>query len=523
MRWGRSRESGKPGCAGGRAAWLAEAPPGWLGALAWLLLLGGFATVAAQPLTNIDIAWHLLAAREWRLGAPLYLEIRDPNLPAAWLLYRAQWWLADLSGLPAHRVFFILVALWGLLSAWLTRRLLPAADAAGAWRRLATLAGIGAFFAAASLYQAGQRDYLIALALLPYAAWVHRLGLALPGPRALGALATLLALLALQLKPYAVVAPLTLEAWLCWRRRSLLAWRRADLLGPALLLALLLALQLVLLPAYWQFLADWGRYYASQGGTALSPRIQATLGLFAGALVWLLLAPRRETWGETLLVLALGALLSCALQAKWWDYHAYPFELFVELAWCLLLLEALRRPVGQVAWRRAARLLLALLVLGWFAWIALLAARQQKLLTWDRPPQDEIRALTAALDAEAAGRPVVFFGGLDSLIAVYHSQARWGLAGPTLWVEGPLVDHAARGEPIPDWLAEAAQRHFGEVQDRLERGRPVLLGFFRGAAGAPNDFLALYRDQPAIAALLERDYVPWGDIAGYALYHRRTP
>jgi len=496
------------------------------GAAAWLLLLAGFATVALQPLTNIDIAWHLLAAREWRRGADLYVGIRDPNLPAAWLLYRAQWWLSDLAGLPAHRVFFCLVAAWGCLCGWLTQRLLPAATAADRWLALATLAGVGGFFALASLYQAGQRDYIIALGLLPYAAWVHRLarGAASDG-RWLGALATLLALLALQLKPYLFLAVLVLELWLAWRRRSLWSWWRADLLLPALLLALLIAAQLLALPAYRQFLADWGGYYARQGRTALSDRILVTLALYGAALLWTLLAGRRDGWGQTLLALAGGALLACAAQDKWWDYHAYPFELLVELAWTVLLTETLcerwRREPAR--WRRASRLLLGLAVLAWFAWIALLAARQQKLLTWDRPPQTEIQALTAALDGEAAGQPVAFFGGLDALIAVYHSQARWGLIGHTLWVEGPLVDLRRRGEAVPDWLSEAAQRHFAEVLDRLRRGRPVLLGFFHGPADAPNDFLALYRDQPAIARLLEHDYEPWGDIAGYALYHRRTP
>jgi hypothetical protein len=522
MRWGRSLDPGE-GSAG-------DGPSPALIAAVWLLLLAGFATVALQPLTNIDIAWHLLAAREWRRGAELYREIRDPNLPAAWLLYRAQWWLGDLTGLPAHRVFFGLVAAWGCLCGWLTQRLLPVATAADRWLRLATLAGIGGFFALASLHQAGQRDYIIVVGLLPYAAWVHRLaGGAATDGRWLGALATLIALLALQLKPYLVLAVVVLELWLAWRRRSLRSWRRADLLLPALLLALLVGAQLLALPAYREFLADWGGYYARQGRAALSDRILVTLALYAAALLWSLLDRRRDGWGQTLLALAGGALLACAAQDKWWDYHAYPFELLVELAWCVLLVEALCdratpaiRPPPAV-WRGALRLGLGLAVLAWFAWIALLAARQQKLLTWDRPPQAEILALTAALDGEAAGRPVAFFGGLDALIAVYHSQARWGLPMPTLWVEGPLVDHRRRGEPIPAWLADAAQRHFAEVLERLRRGRPVLLGFFHGAAGAPNDFLALYRDQLAIALLLERDYEPWGDIAGYALYHRRAP
>ena len=520
MRWGRSWEAERAAADGqSRKQWAA----------AWLLLLAGFATVALQPLTNIDIAWHLLAAREWRRGAELYVEIRDPNLPAAWLLYRAQWWLGELAGLPAHRVFFCLVAAWGCLCGWLTQRLLPAASATDRWLRLATLAGIGGFFALASLHQAGQRDYIIVLGLLPYAAWVHRLagGPATDG-RWLGALATLLALLALQLKPYAILALLTLELWLVWRRRSLWTWWRVDLLLPGLLLALLVVAQLRAQPAYRQVLADWGGYYARQGRTGLSDRILATLALYGAALLWSVLTRRRDGWGQTLLALAGGALLVCAAQDKWWDYHAYPFELLVELAWCVLLAEALclravRRQGGAPRWRGAVRLALGLAVLAWFAWIALLAARQQKLLTWDRPPQAEIQALTAALDGEAAGQPVAFFGGLNALIAVYHSQARWGLTGHTLWVEGPLVGVRRTGEPLPEWLAAAAQRHFADVLDRLRRGRPALLGFFHGAPGAPNDFLALYRDQPAIALLLERDYEPWGDIAGYALYRRRSP
>lgn len=516
------RESGAAGRVGAPRGGLSP----WALPLAWLVALAAFATVALQPLVNIDIAWHLLAAREWRRGAELYVGIRDPNLPAAWMLYRACWWLGDLLGLPAHRVFFALVALWGLACAWLTLRLLPAEGSARRAMAAVTLAGAAALFAGASLYQAGQRDHVIALALLPYGAWLCRLSLTEPPRhlRRLGALATLLALLALQLKPYGLCYLLAGEAWLAWRRRQPWAALRADLLAPLFAVGLLVALQLVAFPAYLQFLRDWAAYYANQGLTQPSARILITLGLLAAALLWLALrrpsaaAPAR--WGEVLVVLALGALLACAAQNKWWDYHAYPFELFTELAWVLLLWEAWRHPSWRGPRARALALLLAAAVSLWFAWIGLLALRQQKLMTLDRPPQSEVRALAAAIDEAAPGGRVAFFGGLDANLAVYFAEARWALPTPVLWVEGMLLGHRRDGLPLPDWLAAAAARHFDEVLARLEADPPALLGFYRGGAAAPEDFHGLYRADPRFAALLETHYRPWQDLADYALWRR---
>lgn len=486
---------------------------------AWLLCFCAFATVAAQPLTNIDIAWHLLASREWARGAQLYTEIRDPNLPATWILYRAVWWLSDLSGLPAHRVLFTLVALWGLACTALSVRLLPPDRG---WSRPATVLGIGLFFAAASLYQAGQRDYIISLSLLPYAAWIHRLSVdPKPSLRGLGALVTACALIATLLKPYALASMLLVELWLAWRRRSAFTWLRADLLGPALLLALLTVLQLVAFPAYLQFLDDWGRYYAAQGATVLTARVWLTIALVAAAVLWLWLPPRPQGWGRTLVVLAIGSLLTCALQNKWWDYHAYQFELLVELAWFVLLAEAWqagrRRPAGLAG---VARVVLALLVVAWFGWIAVLAAKQQKLMTIDGVRQEALVALRDAIDSQASGRYVAFFGGMNCQISVYYSRARWGLTGHTLWVDGHLEKSLRENLPRPEWLVDAAQRHYADVLQRLQRDRPVLIGFYTGSVEAPEDFLAVYRGDRAIRELLDGEYRYWQDIAQYRLYLR---
>jgi hypothetical protein len=501
----------------------AARPSSLLRAAAWLFCLGGFATVAAQPLTNIDIAWHLLASREWFRGAQLYVEIRDPNLPAVWLLYRGLWWLNEVTGVPAHRLLFALVALLGLAATALAARLLPAREAGDDWVRLATVVGVSAFFGFASLYQAGQRDYLISLAMLPYAAWVYRLSLPSDGPlpRRLGAAVTLLALLATLLKPYALGYVVAMELWLSWRRRSLFGWWRFDLLLPMAALALAVGLQLLAWPAYLAFIETWGHYYANQGGTAITLRVWLTIALLAGALVWLVLRPRQRGWGQALAFVALGSLVVCALQNKWWDYHAYQFELFVELAWFILLVEHwLVSRAPSVTAVRVLRLALTALAILWFAWIGLLAARQQKLLILDGAPQAELVELREALDSESPGRHVAFFGGMNCQISVYFSQARWGLAEPTLWVDGHMERALREHLPRPDWLAEAAPRRYADVLDRLERDKPVLLGFYYGTPGAPQDFLAVYRDDRAIGALIDRQYRYWRDIANYHLYRR---
>ena len=141
---------------------------GW--AVLWLVVGACFAGWVLHPPGNLDIDWYLVGARTLLSGGgELYSTIRDPNPPGVWQLFLGVEWLARATALPAHRLFYVLTALVAAGVLVWAAAILPRP------LRWATLLG-GAFFGAfAAFAEAGQRDVLAALMLLPYLAWTQRL------------------------------------------------------------------------------------------------------------------------------------------------------------------------------------------------------------------------------------------------------------------------------------------------------------------------------------------------------------
>ncbi len=489
--------------------------------LPWLLAALAFAGVALHPPNNLDVSWYLVAARTWAAGGELYVTLRDPNTPAVWYLFLGIERLAGWLGLPAHRLFYLLVALASLGLLWLTMRLLPAADAAGRRRRQATLLA-GAFLCGfAGLTLAGQRDPLVVLLLLPYLAWIQRLSeSAADGHRRLGSLATLLAGLGLLIKPHFLIWILLLEGLLAWRLGSWRSWRRGDLRWPARA-TLLLGLALLLgHPAYLDYLERYASYYSAFPAAALSSRTLFGLLLLALLLAFRLLLGRPDRgWGDTLLVGAVAALLTALLQGKWWDYQAMPIETLAGLAWVALLLRGAPADRWGPAWRRLALRALTWAALAWFAGAAVSASKQQLRFVLRPFEQPAAAALAAAFDDLAKRQPVAVLGGTTGVIAAYLSQARWALPDPSYWVVDLLAPLHRSGDAIAPALLRAEARHFEDVAAALARTRPTLLAFAEEGDSTSVDALAYYRRDAAMAQLLG-DYRLVGHAGGYALWLR---
>lgn len=490
-----------------------------------LLCLG----VALYPPINLDVCWYLVGARSWATGGELYVTLRDPNTPAVWYLFLGIERLAVWLGLPPHRLFYLLVALATLLLLAFAARLLPGEDRAARRQRLGLFLG-GAFLCGYSaLTVAGQRDPLVVLLLLPYLAWTQRLASGVTGDgRGRGTLATLLAGLGLLIKPHFLILMLLAEALLARRRRHFFAWYRADLLGPALATLLLGALLLTLHPAYLDYLARYAGYYAAFPAAPLSSR-----ALFGLLLLGLLLACRLllgwgdrgwgdRGWGDTLLLAALGALLTALLQDKWWDYQAVPLETLAGLAWLALLLGRSPSELWGLRWRRLGIQGLALLALAWFAGAAVSASKQQARFVLAEVHQPAPEALAAALDRLAPGEAVAILGGPQGPIAAYLSSTRLALPDPSYWVVDLLGQVRAAGRlPAPVFL-EAERRHLADVAAALADRPPRMLAFYQGDDEGRPDALAYYGAQPAIAAILDR-YRPAGEAGGYRLMLRPAP
>jgi len=479
--------------------------------LPWLALAAGFAGWALHPPSNLDIDWYLLGARTLAAdGGELYVTLRDPNPPSVWQLFLAVDWLARAVGVAPHRLFYALSALLAVgLLAW-TARLLPERQ------RAPTLLAGALFGGFAAFAEAGQRDVLAALTMLPYLACVQRLSDGAAGQRWQRGLATFAAGLALLLKPPFLLYFLFAEALLLWRTRKVstarraLPFLRADLLWAALAVALLAAASLAAHPSYLDHLASYGAFYLDWTPAALSSRTLAAILMLLAALALVAWTGRSGSWAETLGWAGLAALATALVQDKWWDYQAHPILLFAGLAWFAILAEPARFGTRALLWASTAAVML------WTGSVALQSARDQWRAFAEVPLPPEAVALAAAIDRLAPGQPVAILGSHSGAVAAYLSGTTWALADPPFWVIQQVGTRRLSGEALDAVEADAERRYLAELTARLEARPPALLAIHRGGPREP-DALAYLRLDPRLAALLAEGYADAGETGGFAL------
>lgn len=508
--------------------WLAERSA-WL---AWGFALLAAALLTCHPAINGDVVWYLVASELWADGAELYREVRDPNPPLIFYLNRPALALAEVTGMAQHRALFLLLAVALLAALGLAWRILPAARTGERLRRDGFVAA--AAFAAAlyPIYSAGQREHLLAIGFLPYLAWLAR-SLAESReeaprlPRRWACLASALAAALLWLKPYFILLPLLLEAWHAWRLGRWRALLRYDVAAAGLTALLLGALLLLLHPDYIAMMADRGALYFALPSEDLPARVpgQLVLGLLLTFGLWRRPAGGGRDLVELFLVAAPAAFLAAALQGKWWIYHTLPAEIFLGLAaaaFLLLLATTRARPLLPPDWPRRACLALATLAaVVWLGWMGLHVYRQHKLYYLDSETavDAETLALAALLTRYGAGEPVVVFDFVNA-VAVYHSEARWGLIDGAQWIPSAinLVRQGGR-EPDAQMLA-LEQDYLEETLALFARLRAPVMAFYGGNAINPMSALAYLQLQPRFVSLIA-DYESLGRLARYEVFVRR--
>lgn len=459
-----------------------------------LAIAAALTLLALQPPVNADVAWHLALGRVVADGGALYRDIRDPNLPPILWLASGATALADWTGWPAHRWYFLAGALW-LAGALAVSRPLLAAAGLGRFPAWLLLAGFAWIFAAVPGLHAGQRDHFAAIALLPYLIAAAVPGRA-PGRRLKLAVAGGLAA-AVVLKPYYGVAALIVEGWrmaahgLAWREI-----RRSEAPLAALLALAVVGLCLALEPAWLDYIARFGGLYALLPPLPLDWQALALIASLP--LATLLALAARAALPAALLLGGCGALAVTALQNKWWDYHLLAPGL---LAMAGLLAAALS------AWppRRlpaAALLVLALPLLGWGT-----LSSWRNLSLYHLHRQEPAFQATLAGWIEAAGGPgtrVAVLSGhvVDYMPAIYAAGGRWALPDPSLW---QLAAYPRLEPPRP----ELRDAFAAEIVAGLTADPPALLGLQRtGESGAPA---AVFAARDDFQALLRR-YRPLGEI-----------
>ncbi len=406
------------------------------------LLLAFFLVVAVVGIRSVgtvdsDVSWQLWIAHQLNGGARLYSDIIEANPPLWFWMGMPVDRLALVTHLRSDHVLIVLIGFLALLSLGATNRLI---SSIGAKRRALLLAYAALVLVAVPWLQFGQREHIVLIVTLPYAALIgaRRMGYRVPARFAF--LVGLFAAAGFALKHYFLIVPIFLELWLLARERR--DWRplRPETAAMALVGALYAAALLLVAGNYLSVALPLILLaYGVTGAERLVDLFQPAV-LVALAMLGLIVAHSRMRRSETsgfaaaLTIAATGFACAYFIQAKGWTYHALPFEGCAALAFATFLM------VGEKPPRIAA--LAAPALLGLPFWIA----AQQSM------NEPQVQADVAhAVEPLAAGDSAGFIGSDPAL--GWNSTLQRDLDYPSryygFWMMRAVVRNEAMGSPDP--------------------------------------------------------------------------
>jgi hypothetical protein len=472
------------------------APPASWPLLGALLLTLAITALRLTASVDSDVASQLLIAQRIHEGARLYRDIVEVN-PPLWF------WMAlpvdSLAGLLHVEPAKVLIAAFGVLVALslaATGRLLRHIDPP---RRAMFLAYAALILAALPWMHVGQREQIVLVCALPYAALVA-------SRREGGAVSPFLAItigvgagLGFALKHYFLIIPGALELWLlaCTGRR----WRplRPETLAIAAVGAGYAAALLIerdylarMVPlirlAYGQFGPRPAEAIFDPFVILINPYAIIAVGLFAFTAVYARLIFRRfSSTAAALFIATLGFAATYVIQFKGWPYHTIPMLGCASLTLAAVLAECTSPP-------RVLRIVGPAL-------LALPLAASASEATHQLPPNRD------AIEAVAGLAPQDYVGFLTTDTAVHYSATQHvAVRDPSryngIWMMHAVVDNELHGNRDPriasfgrEVVANTALDFRCRPPERIiaERPRPGQRGF---------DILAFYDRDPRFAELL---------------------
>lgn len=428
------------------------------------------------PPVNLDVAALLQFTERWVGGEQLYVDLVDVNPPLVFLLYALPVLLARTRGLGVTAAFNLSLLLFVLLVGRMVwRRLLALAPSRP---RLLLMAGFLPFAVAAlSTLMAGQREHLLAVAILP---WLFdaasRAQAPLPWRRTVPA--ALLAALGLCLKPHFLAIPLLVEGWLALRRgRHALADAVPWAMGG--LFAAYGALVWLSFPAYLHEMLPLalGSYASFADMTPLAVLFQDFFRPSLALLLACLPFAFRQGGpvGSALALAACGAVVGAVAQGKGWPYHYLPADILIVLlaAWLLGgVLGRLRRPSGGVSLRFGVA---AVLLANGLA----IATRVEPWSAWGDPNSPLVQ-LASGLRQVAPHQPVLVLSPEIGPIypAMAAAETTQAMRFMSLWMlEAAYAQCPASGRRYrePAEMSGDERFVFNAVSQDFARRRPLLL------------------------------------------------
>ena len=292
------------------------------------VLLVAVATLfRAQGTVDSDVAWQLWIARHLQSGAVLYRDIVETNPPLwFWMGVPVDWVARHLLVRPESALMAALAGLT-MLSASVLNRLIN--DVAPG-RRCFLVTAAAAAMLLIPWTDAGQREQIVLIGAIPYAALIAARRNNHPVPLWLAALIGAAGGLCFALKHYFLIVPALLELWLLANLTR--RWRplRAETLGMVAVGAAYAVAMIIFAPAFFTKILPMLRLaYGATGAPAIrylfQPALVAALLTLAVVVAQArsLLSPKMA-FAAAMFITSLGFAAAYFIQFKGWPYHAIP-------------------------------------------------------------------------------------------------------------------------------------------------------------------------------------------------------
>jgi hypothetical protein len=445
---------------------------------------------------DVDVAWQLWIAGRLNAGAHLYRDIMEVNPPLWFWMAQPVQAVADLLGMRPEAVLVIEMGVLTALSLAATNLLLPQMTVP---RRTLLLGYAALALMGMPWVHVGQREQIVLIGTLPYAALIAARAEGKRIPALLAALIGTGAALGFALKHYFLIVPAVLELWLILRSRR--DWRllRPET-GAILAVGALYAVAMLV----------WARDYFTNMvplirlayGVVGAHSLQQLFGPFAilGLALFAFVAAHRRLLREapfasSLLLAVAGFMAAYFLQSKGWLYHAIPLVGCGSMALAALLAESRESP-------RLLRLLSPALLA-----LPLLFAAQERL-----HPAEPTPTLVNSISGLKAGESVGFLA-VDNAIpwsVTLQHQFRFASRYMAFWMLNSVVWNERFGSPDPR-LTQLGREIVSQTVQDFRCTPPKAIIVARPAPGQPGfDILAFFLRNPECAELLSHYRArPW--------------
>lgn len=437
-----------------------------------------------------DVAWQFWIAQQIHAGAKLYTDIVEVNPPLWFWMALPIDRLATAFHVRPEPILAAAVGTFAALSLAATDQLLRHITPP---RRTLLLSYAASCLLAMPWVHLGQREQLVLIGTLPYAALIAARSTGRDIPAALAFLIGAGAAAVFALKHYFLIVPLALELWLLLTVGRRWHWRRPEIVatisvGAAYAAAVVIWASEYLTKIVPMVRLSYGMLRPPSVGYLFGP--YALLGLASLGLVSAQMRAATRSQAPFAAALTIAAIAFAAtyfIQAKGWIYHAIPLLGCASLALFALLSEV------RVPGRLVVLLAPALLILP--LWLALAERRNPSL------PNADLMEAVAGLRPGATVGFLSVDGAVPWSITLqrgFHYPSRY----MSYWMLNATLANEQQPNPDPR-LNNLARKVVADTIADFECSPPIRIVVPRPQAGRPGfDILPFFLRDARFTALL---------------------